>query len=205
LKILKIIILILFFSVSLTQEAGFFSKNKRGAVIFSVSALNTFNDEEFNTKGYDVFKIDYKSKKSFQTWVEALYDKEQDVYIGTFGLGYFFETGRKTMLTLYAEKNFYEKNYNELNVSNSDKDFYFKYGWIFYLNKQIPFYLKYTNEYKKTIIEDEFNKLDKILFGSFTKLNNLIIGYSINLNTKDFLNLNFKDSEISFSLGYRLL
>ena len=85
------------------------------------------------------------------------------------------------------------------------KNFYFKYGWVFYLNKQIPFYLKYTNEYKKTMVENEFSKLDKILFGSFTKLNNLIIGYSINLNTKDFLNLDFKDGEISFTLGYKLL
>lgn len=201
----KLIILVLFFSFSFNQEAGFFSKNKKGTIIFSVSTLYAFNDEELNTKGYNGFKIDYKSKKSFQSWVEALYDKEQDVYIGTFGLGYFFDTGRNTMLTLYAEKNFYEKDYNELNVNNSDKNFYFKYGWVFYINKQIPFYLKYTNEYKKTMVENEFNKLDKILFGSVTKLNNLIIGYSINLNTKDFLNLDFKDGEISFTLGYKLL
>ena len=33
----------------------------------------------------------------------------------------------------------------------------------------------------------------------------LIIGYSITLNTKDFLNLDFKDGEISFTLGYKIL
>ena len=50
------------------------------------------------------------------------------------------------MLTLYAEKNFYEKNYNELNVSNSDKDFYFKYGWIFYSQALSEFVCK-TNHF----------------------------------------------------------
>ena len=72
------------------------------------------------------------------------------------------------MLTIYAEKSFYERDYNQENIFNSNKNFYFNYGWVFYLDKKIPFYIKYNNEYKETVVENEFIKTDKILFGSFT-------------------------------------
>ena len=96
----KILIIIFFFSISFSQESGFFSRNKKGAIIVSVSTLNNFNVEELNSKSYNTIKLDYKSKLPFEIWVEALHDKAQDVYIGTFGFGYFFETGRKTMISI---------------------------------------------------------------------------------------------------------
>jgi len=201
----KIFIIILFFSISFSQESAFFSKNKKGAIILSVSTLNNFNSEELNSKGYNAIKLDYKSKSPFEVWIEALHDEDQDVYIGTFGIGYLLKTGRKTMISLYAEKNFYNRDYNEVDIVGSYKNFYFKYGWVFYVDNQIPFYIKYTNEYKETIIENEFDKFDKILFGSYAKLNKLIIGYSFNLDSKDFLNLDFKDGEVCFTLGYKIL
>jgi len=205
LKLIESLFIIILFSISFSQESGFFSSSKKSSAILSVSTLNSFNKgDEINSKSYNSIQFDYKSKSPFEFWIKGLYDSKQSATIGTFGLAYLLKT-KKWNVSLYMEKSFHEKDYDQDIMSLSSKDFYLKNGWIFYFKNKIPLYLKYTNIYKETINENKFDKEDRLAIGSYIPIDKLIISFNFDLDMKDFLNLDFNGAEVGLTLGYKIL
>tara|TARA_B100001094_G_scaffold314157_1_gene352732 strand:- start:847 stop:1464 length:618 start_codon:yes stop_codon:yes gene_type:complete len=205
LRLNKTFIILLFFSFVYTQEAGFFHSKKKSSIIISTSFINQYEGAQFNDDIDFSAKLDFKFKSPLQFWLKGLYDQKEDVSFGVIGLGYLWKT-KKWNLSIYSEKTFLESDLE--NFSNSKQNFYFNTGFIFYFKNDIPLYLKYSNIYKDTFNssgEDEFDKVDMLMFGSYFKMNKLIYSFGLDFNLKEFLHLNLDNTEFSFTVGYKIL
>ena len=194
-----------------SQESGFFDSKKKGSMIISTSFYNHLDKDIDLSSISDInieIKLDYKFKSPLEIWVKSFHDKQNDIFINSLGLAYLMQT-KKWSASVYLEKSFYNKDYNQNVLISSNHDFYINNGFILYFKNKIPFYLKYSNLYKKTNVDNSYDKLDKIRLGTYIPLNKLIFSISIDMNVRDFLNFDFNStsygSVIGLSLGYKIL
>ena len=165
--------------------------------------MNQFEDNDFKNDIDFSAKLDFKLKSPLQFWLKGVYDQHQDIYFSVLGLGYLLNT-KKWNLSIYSEKTFFEKDYDIVKLSQSRQNFYFNTGFIFYFKNDVPIYLKYSNIYKK-IAENEFNKVDKIMLGSYFAIDKFIYSLGLDFNLRDFLHLDLDNTEFSFTVGYKIL
>jgi hypothetical protein len=172
-------------------------------MIASVSLLNQFTNNEFSDNVDMAFKFDFKFKSPFQLWIKGMHEYSNDLNIGTLGIAYLIDT-KKWNVSLYAEKSFHENNLNSELLLLSKQNFYFNSGFIYYFKNDFPFFLKYSNIYKKTNVDNSYNKEDKLMLGSYMQMNKLLICYSLDFNVRDLLHLDIDNTEIGISVGYKI-
>tara|TARA_Y100001960_G_C14579183_1_gene779825 strand:+ start:260 stop:886 length:627 start_codon:yes stop_codon:yes gene_type:complete len=200
---IKIIALFMFFSFLFCQESTFFkSYKKQGNFVISGSLYNSFSKgSDFDSKTYTKIKFDYKMRGKLGIWVSILNDEENDMNIGSIGFGYFLKT-KKWDLGLFTEKSFYEEDYLFDDLSQSEETYDYKLGWLYNIKKNIPIYIKYENSYHK-LLNDSYDKRDKIFIGSYSIINKIILSYSLGTKVVDLLKMNFKSGEIGITVGYK--
>ena len=172
-------------------------------MIASVSLLNQFESGELAYDSDLVIKLDYKFKNPFQLWIKGLKDNTNNINIGVLGLSYLIDT-KKWNVSLYAEKSFHENNVDSELLLLSKQNFYFNSGFIYYFKKNNPIYLKYSNIYKRSDNDNEFVKIDKLMFGSYILIDKLFLSYSFDFNIRDLLHLDINNTEIGVSVGYKI-
>ena len=173
--------------------------------------INHIQNNEFNDDFDFSAKLDFKFKSPIQLWLKGIYNQTEDIYFGTIGLGYLWNT-KKWNVSVYSEKTYFQESYDKVTLIDSNQNFYFNTGFIFYFKNKIPVYLKYSNIYKNTLNENQdvinknvFNKVDKIMFGTYFTMNKLIYSFGLDFHLKEFLHLNFDNTELSFTVGYKIL
>ena len=165
--------------------------------------MNQFQDNAFNDDIDFSAKLDFKLKSPIQFWLKGIYDQKEDLYFNVIGLAYLLNT-KKWNVSIYSEKTFFEQEYDKDKLLESRKNFYFNTGFIFYFKNDTPIYLKYSNIYRK-IDQNKFDKVDRLMFGSYFTLDKLLFSLGLDFNLRDFLYQDFNNTELSFTIGYKIL